>query len=163
MIAAICNSRGIGIDNKLPWNLPEDMKFFKENTIGKNILMGSKTFLSIGRPLPKRVSWVLTRYPDSFVKIPRVNFIKSEDEIPCDILKDVIVIGGEQMYKKFLKKVDTIYLTLVQEDFECDTFFPETPGFNLYEEGDELVSKNGLKYKFITLIRCHYHSESHIL
>lgn len=164
MIATICDSRGIGFCNKIPWDFPEDLDFFKKKTIGKNVLMGSKTFESIGKPLPGRINWVLTRDPSQFrVKIPGTFFIKSENDIQESILKNVIVIGGEQVFKKMLGKVDTIYLTVLEEDFECDAFFPRTLGFDMCKETNTRVSKSGLKYKIMKFKKKSFYTVKNVM
>lgn len=138
IVAAMTNGRVLGKDGELPWGrLPEDMKHFRELTIGKPVIMGRKTFESIGHPLEKRVNIVLTSkkprligntsltmYPvkegllfsSSIQKaLNMASFIKEEE---------VMVIGGASVYEQFLPLADKIYLTLISAEFEGDAFFP---------------------------------------
>ncbi|MCZ4410267.1 dihydrofolate reductase [Cryomorphaceae bacterium 1068] len=131
-IAAIAENRAIGKDNDLIWNLPDDMKFFKDSTLNQVVITGRKNFESIPhkyRPLPNRINIVLTRSEDYDASGALVynsiedalNFCKSEGH------KSVFVIGGGQIYKLALEKnlVDVMYLTRVHESFEADSFYPE--------------------------------------
>ncbi len=122
IIAAIARNRGIGIGGKLPWHISEDLKRFKKLTTGHTVLMGRKTFVSIGRPLPNRRNVVLSR-----TLIPHVETYSSVTAA-LDALADeerVFVIGGGELYSHLLAKADRLYLTIVDRDVEADTFFPE--------------------------------------
>jgi dihydrofolate reductase len=123
LIVAMDTNGGIGKDNQLLWHMPSDLRFFKEKTMGKTVVMGRKTAESIGRALPGRKNVVLTRtgwHQEGF------NVQTSVQEI-LDYYKDeeVVIIGGAEIYKQFLPYVDTLIITHVWEDFEADTFFPE--------------------------------------
>ena len=112
----------IGKDNDLPWGrLPNDLNHFKKITMGHTVVMGRKTFESIGKPLPKRKNIVLSR--TAFTH-EGVEWRSSIDEV-LELPEDVFIIGGTQIYKAFLPYVDKIYHTLVNEQFEGDTYFPE--------------------------------------
>jgi len=124
IIAALTKDRVIGKDNKMPWNLPEDLKNFKKITRGNTVIMGRKTYESIGRPLPKRKNIVLS------------SSMKSDKVLVCDSLesalesaklegKEIFIIGGAQVYEKALFYADRMYLSYVHETFEGDTYFPE--------------------------------------
>ena len=112
----------IGLNNSLPWHLSDDLKRFKEITTGHQIVMGRKTYESIGVPLPNRVNFVLTRNSD--LKIDGVHVISSLNDIP-DSDKKTFIIGGGEIYDQSMSIADEIELTRVHADFDADTFFPE--------------------------------------
>jgi dihydrofolate reductase len=127
----------IGHENKLPWKIPADLKFFKETTMGHPIVMGRKTFESIGKPLPGRENIVLTRdlsyEADGCVvyhEMEEVLHHAEETEV------EVMVTGGAEIFKKFIPYADKLYVTRIHESFEGDTYFPE-----LNWDEYELVSK----------------------
>lgn len=124
-IVAMTSDRIIGRDGTLPWHLPEDLAFFKRTTSGHPIVMGRKTYESIGRPLPKRRNIVLTR--DSNWAVPGVETIHgSADLATLDGLEGtVFVIGGAEVYSAFLDLTDELLVSRVHEDFTGDTRFPE--------------------------------------
>ena len=147
-IVAMDRNRAIGKGGTLPWHFPEDLKFFKETTSGGTILMGRKTFDSIGKPLPKRRNLVLSRSME-----PRegVEIIRSLEELGSLFQPEdqVFVIGGAEVFKMLLPGLDALYVTHVDGDYEGDAFMPpfehcftqksvvkELPGltFCLYEE-----------------------------
>ena len=122
LIAALNLKRVIGNDGKIPWHLPEDLKRFKNITTGHTILMGRKTFESLGRTLPNRRNVVITKS-----EIPNIETYNSI-EIALENLKNeekVFVIGGGEIYSQMLSKADEIYLTIVENNLNGDTFFPE--------------------------------------
>ncbi|GAB4165600.1 MAG: type 3 dihydrofolate reductase [Terrimicrobiaceae bacterium] len=120
-IAAMTSSRVIGKDGQLPWHLPEDLKFFKRTTHGHVVLMGRTTYDSIGRPLPGRDNWVLTRGPS----IPGVFTIRSTAAIPKPPEgKKIYLIGGARAYESLLSRCSEVILTRLRSDFPGDTFFP---------------------------------------
>jgi len=121
-IAAMSRNRAIGKDGKIPWHFSEDLKFFKQTTLGHVILMGRKTYDSLGKPLPGRENWVLTSGPE----IPGVRTIRDLDEVrePVDGRK-LFVIGGATLYEALLPRCEELILTLVDCEVEgADTFFP---------------------------------------
>jgi dihydrofolate reductase len=121
IIAAVALNRGIGKDGKLPWHLSEDLKRFKRLTTGHTVLMGRKTYESIGKPLPHRRNVVLTSR-----LIPGVETHPTLDAA-LEALKNeekIFVIGGGALYAMVLDNADEIYLTLILKDVEADTFFP---------------------------------------
>ena len=122
IIAAVARNRGIGKAGALPWHLPEDLKRFQRLTTGHAVLMGRKTFESIGRPLPKRRNVVVTSR--SIPGIETYPSLSAALEALADQEK-VFVIGGGKVYARLLKKADEIYLTFLNRDVEADTFFPE--------------------------------------
>jgi len=124
LIVAMDEGRMIGRDNALPWHLPEDLKRFKAITMGKPILMGRKTFESIGKPLPGRVNLVLTRSRDW--QRDGVIVVHSLDEARARVgdVAELVVIGGEEVFKLALPLAQRIYLTEVEARIEGDTIFP---------------------------------------
>ena len=139
-IAAMARNRVIGKDNKLPWNLPEDLKFFKDKTKSKVLIMGRKTFDSIiahsGHPLPGRFHIVITRNESYRFEDPMVQVVPNlkialelahmlTDKYEAKFGTEVFVIGGGEIYKQALEIVNRIYLTVIDQDFEGDAKFPE--------------------------------------
>jgi len=122
-IVAMAENRVIGQGGSIPWHLPEDFKFFKATTMGHAILMGRKTYDSIGKPLPGRENIVLSR---TMPETPGVTVIRSLDELkePADG-RDLFVIGGEEIYRLLLPRVQELYVTKVPRTIEGDTRFPE--------------------------------------
>ncbi len=121
IIAALARNRVIGNQGTLPWHIPEDLKRFKRLTTGHAIVMGRKTFISLGRPLPDRRNVVLTSHP-----IPDVECYPSTEAALNALTSQerVFVIGGGQIYAQFLDRADEIFLTLLDRDVEGDTYFP---------------------------------------
>ena len=131
LIVAQGLNRVIGNDNKLPWYLPEDLRYFKEVTMGKPIIMGRKTFESIGKPLPGRLNIVITR--DSNWSAEGVKIVASleeaievgEAQAMIDGVEEAVIIGGAQIYAQSLPLVDRLYLTQVEAEPEGDAHFPK--------------------------------------
>jgi dihydrofolate reductase len=152
LIAAMDRNRVIGHDNDLPWHLPSDLQWFKKNTLGKPILMGRKTFDSIGRPLPGRANIVLTRdttfQADGCVVVHNVDeALKTASDYVSDIDKgEVVVIGGGQLFEMLIDVADRLYLTRIDADFEGDTFFPkiELADWNVLWQEELLKSAGSL-------------------
>lgn len=130
LIWAMARNGVIGRDNKLPWYLPEDLKYFKRVTTGKPIIMGRKTYDSIGRPLPNRTNIVVTR--DASLTLPGVKVVTSLDdaldlaraESVISDVEEVIVMGGAEIYAQALPHADRLYVTLVHAEVEGDAVFP---------------------------------------
>ena len=124
-IAAMSLNRVIGAGNRIPWHLPEDFKWFKQTTTGHVIVMGRKTFESIGKPLPNRTTVVLSR---SGRAIPGVETIRSLEELRPDrpglAGRTIFICGGARLYEQTLPRCSDLYLTLVKREVEGDTFFP---------------------------------------
>lgn len=119
LIAAVSENNVIGNKGALPWHLPRDFAFFKETTVEHTVVMGRKTFESIGRPLPNRKNIILTRQDVSF---DGCTVVHSIDEIPQE--EDVFVIGGAEIYNQFLPLAKRLYITVVHTTLEGDTYFP---------------------------------------
>jgi len=125
LIAAVDRHLGIGRDNTMPWHLPDDFKYFKQQTLGKPIVMGRKTFESIGgRPLPGRTNYVLSRQSD--LQLPEVVVFNEVTPLlqALAAIEEIMVIGGEQIYRQFLPLADRLYLTEVDTEIEADAHFP---------------------------------------
>jgi len=124
-IVAMTPERVIGKDGKLPWHLPDDLKFFKKQTIGHPVVMGRKTFESIGKPLPNRQNFVLTHDPAwHHDGVESIHHPKELNEYPL-IHQQVFVIGGAEIYQFFLPILNDLIITHIPESHEGDTFFPE--------------------------------------
>jgi len=123
-IVALSENNVIGRDNGLPWDLPDDLAFFRSMTAGKPMIMGRKTFEAIGRPLPKRQNIVITR--DSSFGHPGVEVAQTPDQALAlaGTAPEIMVIGGAQIFALFLPMAQRIYLTRVHTQLEGDTFFP---------------------------------------
>lgn len=125
-IAAMSENRVIGHENSIPWHIPEDFKWFKKMTLGKIIIMGRKTFESIGNPLPGRTTWVLSRSQSA---IPGVQTFASLqeilDNIPSDSPHQPMICGGADLYNQTLNLWSDLYLTIVKRSVSGDSFFPE--------------------------------------
>ena len=136
-VVAMANNRVIGKDNKLPWHFSSDLKFFKQLTTGSTVIMGRKTYESIGRPLPNRENFVLSRNLKAGAGKENqsgVHFFSSFEEAIKKIkTENAHIIGGAELYQQTLDKVDGIYLTRIGADYEGDTFYPEIPS-NFQEE-----------------------------
>ncbi|MDD5410812.1 MAG: dihydrofolate reductase [Methylobacter sp.] len=125
LIVAMASNRAIGLNNKMPWHLSADLKKFKKITMGAPILMGRKTYESIGRPLPGRTNIIISRNPEYRQEGCLVfNDIEKALESYRDS-EEVFVIGGSDFYKSMLPVADTLYLTQIHQEFPGDTFFPE--------------------------------------
>lgn len=150
----------IGKDNQLLWHLPADLKFFKSTTMGCPIIMGRKTFESIGRVLPGRKNIIISRNSD--LKIEGAEVYPSFEEMikNCDVEK-AFIIGGAEIYKLSMPYVQEIYRTLVKSTFEADSFFPEIKPneFELvWEEAHQKDEKNNFDYTYQKFIRINQNS-----
>lgn len=141
-IVAMDKNKVIGKNNELPWHLPADLAFFKRVTMGSPIIMGRKTFESIGRPLPGRKNYILTRDPEFKAEgCTVVHSISHVKQIDLEHGEEVFVIGGSEIFKQTIDITDRLYLTYIDEEFEGDTYFSV---FN--EDEWELKSKEkGIK------------------
>ncbi|MEY3018534.1 MAG: hypothetical protein RL336_1669 [Pseudomonadota bacterium] len=130
-IVAMAQNRVIGINNSLPWYLPNDLKYFKAVTMGKPVIMGRKTFESIGKPLPGRPNIVISTNPDySAEGVSVVASVEAARELARNIVainggSEAMVIGGEQIYRLFMGSLDRLYLTEVMAEVHGDAWFPE--------------------------------------
>jgi dihydrofolate reductase len=141
ILAMDCN-RVIGKDGRIPWHLPADQAYFKQLTLGHPVIMGRQTFESIGKPLPERENIIISANKDYQPEGCTVLHSINEARRFCDA-KDVFVIGGSQIYREFLPIADRLYITLIDEVFTGDSYFPE-----IDENQWRLVSKiNGERNK----------------
>ena len=149
-------NRVIGINNTLPWHLPADLKHFKSITMGKAIVMGRKTFESIGRPLPGRTNIIITR--NTGFQAEGCTVVHSiEDALDLSVKQDeIMIIGGASFYEQILPRADRIYLTLIDEKFEGDALFPKYNQSD-WQETEHIKhmpdEKNKYQYSFIVLNR----------
>jgi len=145
----MAQNRVIGINNQLPWYLPEDLKYFKRVTMGKPIIMGRKTHESIGKPLPGRTNIVVTRQPDLQFEgcktVPSLDeaLSLSEQISLIDGSDEVVIIGGAELYTQALPSVDRLYLTDVHAEVEGDAFFPVIDSDEWQEMGREDYQSEG--------------------
>ncbi|RCW52395.1 dihydrofolate reductase [Halanaerobium sp. ST460_2HS_T2] len=142
IIAAMDQNYLIGKNNEIPWNLPEDLKYFKEITMGAPIIMGRKTFESIGFPLPGRRNIILTRNKD--YSADGCEIIHSLEEILTMFLEskeEAFIIGGAEIYNFFLPYSEKLYLTIIEHEFSGDTYFPEID----WRNWDKIKEKKGIK------------------
>lgn len=153
MISAIAKKdRAIGFQNALLWHIPEDFKHFKEITSGHAVIMGENTYKSIGRPLPNRTNIVLSIdehfAPEGCVVVRSIEeALVRAREVETE---EVFIIGGASIYRQFLSYADRLYLTLVEGDFEADTFFPEYTEF-IREISREEQDNGTFRFTFVTL------------
>ena len=159
IVAAIGKNRELGKNNKLLWHIPEDLEHFKKITLNHPIIMGRKTYESIGRPLPNRANIIVTRYSEYVVPgcyiynslEKAIEFAKTLEHPPAG--GEIFIIGGGDIFAQSLPQVQKLYLTIVNDSFDADTFFPE------YEkEFTKVVSKkDGISdeytYTFLELER----------
>ena len=155
LIVACDDHRLIGRDGALPWRLPNDLKHFKALTLGKTVLMGRKTWDSLGRPLPQRNNWVLTRDAAfcadgarAFGTLPQALAAHREGEL--------MVIGGAELYRQTLPLAQRLYLTRVHASVEGDTWFPDFDATQFVETAREdhpADERHAFAYSFVTLER----------
>ncbi len=154
LIVATDRARGIGIENRLPWRLPEDLAHFKRTTTGHAIIMGRKTFESIGRPLPGRRNIVISRNPAW--RHDGVEAVASVDAaIALTPGTQAFVIGGAQIYAETLPRATCLIVTEIDRVFDCDTFFPAIDP-NLWREAARQAyysDHNECAYAFVTYQR----------
>lgn len=154
IIVAMAKNNVIGIQNKLPWHLPEDLKHFKEKTLNQSVIMGRKTFESLPknfRPLPKRQNIILTRQNLNFNNTETAHnlneaFLKSKNKI--------FILGGESIYKLALNKVDCLEITEIDLEIKGDAFFPKID-LNVWElnKNEKHISQNGMHFSFKTYFK----------
>jgi len=155
IIVAKAKNNIIGKENKLVWHLPEDLKHFKNLTTGHTIIMGRKTFESIGRVLPNRKHIIFSQNPDFKVKDENVQVVHSLLEIQelIEGKEETFVIGGAMIYNFLMPYVTKMYVTEIEEEFEGDTFFPKI-NTDIWKETSRVKGmkdeKNNLDYEFVT-------------
>lgn len=153
ILVAHDQQRVIGVNNQLPWHLPSDLKHVKSLTTGNTLVMGRATFESIGKPLPNRRNVVLTR--NKSFKPEGVDVIHSFGEI-YDLPGHVFIFGGQSLFEEMIDKVDDMYITVIEDKYNGDTFFPPYT-FKDWEVASSnkgvLDEKNTIPHTFLHLIR----------
>jgi dihydrofolate reductase len=151
IVVAFDDNGIIGDKGRLPWNIPEDLRKFKEITLGKVVIMGRKTYESIGKPLPGRVNIVLTKkknYAPQGVLV--CGDFKESIKKAAEYKKEIFVIGGAEIYKQALKVCEKLYVSHIYGEYKGDTYFPEL-------NWDDWVAGSKEKYEnweFVQYIRC---------
>ena len=156
LISAMGRNRVIGINNMLPWRLPADLKHFKQITMGKPVLMGRKTYESIGKPLPGRTNIIISS--DHDYQVPGCIVAHSIDDALTAAAshEEVMVIGGAALYQQLLPRADRLYLTLIDEDFSGDAYFPayNTAAWREVERQDFSANEtNPYRHSFVIMER----------
>lgn len=166
-IVAVSKNDVIGVQNGLPWDIPEDMQFFKDTTKGHIMIMGRKTFESVGHPLPNRLSIIITRQKD--YQVPPVKPTKPDNPTPTQLLvatdlrsaiemakpytkqygQEIFIIGGGEIFKDSMNIVDTIYLTRIHKDFEGDVLYPKVD-MDFFKEVDRKDRTEPVPFSFLT-------------
>lgn len=155
LIVAMDRNRLIGRNGELPWRLPNDLKHFKRSTLGKTVLMGRKTWDSLGRPLPERENWVLTRDRGFAAEGARV-FHDLDAALAAHGDGELMVIGGAELYRQVLPKATRLYLTEVDAAVEGDAWFPQfdrQQWRTVHEESHQPDERHAWPYRFLTLER----------
>ena len=153
IIVAMAQNRTIGINNTLPWHCPEDLKHFKSLTMGHHMIMGRKTFDSIGKPLPGRTTVVVTRNPGLNIDGCIVKHSLQEAIEACAGDKEIFIVGGAELYAQALPLANTLYLTEIQQDITGDAHFPAFDRQIWKEvacESRQQDTPQPLKYNFVT-------------
>lgn len=151
LIAAIGKNNEIGYKNQLLWNIPEDMKHFKNYTLGKVVIMGRKTFESIGKPLPGRKNIVITTKDIGNVAIKASSV---EEAVSIDYCyPELVVIGGESVYKQSMQYATKLIITHVDAEFTADTYFPEINLQNWIINSTINGKDDNYKYRFVEYIK----------
>ncbi|MCT6926239.1 dihydrofolate reductase [Metasolibacillus sp.] len=148
LIVAHDKNRVIGYKNEMPWHLPGDLKYFKEMTMGKPVIMGRKTFESIGKALPGRRNIVITR--NAAYVADNIEVVGSLEEALALVQDEpeIMVIGGEQIFKLALALADRLYITEIDYAFEGDTYFPAYEGWQLVSEREPVQAKEGYFFTY---------------
>lgn len=156
LIAAMTDQGIIGRNNQLPWHLPADLKHLKQLSLGKTIVMGRKTFESIGKPLPQRTHIIISRNAD--FQVPGCQVVDSISAAikAAEACEELMIFGGEKIFEAFLPLADTLYLTLIHANLTGDTYFPSWDRAQWQEisRTDHAAdAQNPYDYSFVTLAR----------
>jgi dihydrofolate reductase len=156
IIVAISDNNAIGRNNELLWHISEDLRFFRRTTVGSPVIMGRKTFESIGRALPSRVNIVISRGFNTAEEVAVAGSLEEAFKVAEETnLEKCFVIGGGQIYKALLPYCRMCYLTQVYAQPECDTFFPDLdklPQWKLYHS-EPILNDDGTDYRFVEYIQ----------
>ncbi len=148
IVVAMGEKSEIGFENQLLWHLPKDLKHFKEITSGHPVIMGRKTYESIGKPLPNRTNIVVSRKTDWFEEgILIVGSIKEAIKFAKKIDEEIFIIGGGKIYEQTMDIVDKLEITLVKADLEADTFFPKIDS-KIWKKTDEICHEKDEKNQY---------------
>lgn len=144
-------NRVIGANNDLPWHIPEDLAYFKKMTMGKAMVMGRKTYESIGKPLPGRLNIVVTRNKDfSAEGVVVVHDLHEAIEQAKEYHDEVMIIGGSEIFRLTLGMADRLYITFIQQAFSGNTYFPAySDDWKLISTSEEKKSKEGTPFSFL--------------
>ncbi len=157
LIVAHDLNRVIGVNNKMPWHIPTELAYFKEKTMGKAIVMGRKTYESIGRALPGRLNIVISRktsYEQEGVTV--VHTIEDAINLAEKYHEEVMIIGGEQIFKDVLPLADRLYVTIIRQHYNGDTFFPSYENeWKVISTSSEMTTDKGIGYAYLILERKH--------
>jgi dihydrofolate reductase len=155
IIAAVAENKALGKNNKLLWHIPEDLKRFKEITMGHPIIMGRKTFESIGSALPGRTNIIITRNRDYQAEncLVRSSFNRAVALAKSKDGQEIFIGGGESVYKQAINRADKLYLTLVKGNFKADVYFPKYSQFQCLVYESEWLASGKYAYKFIELTK----------
>lgn len=148
-------NRVIGHNNQMPWHIPEELAYFKKISMGKAMIMGRKTFESIGRPLPGRLSIVVTRNTDYNAEgIVVAHELSEAIQKAKDYSEEVVVIGGAEIFRLAMEKAERLYVTSIENEFEGDTYFPDYgDAWILKSASEKQRSKDGIHYTFLIFER----------
>jgi dihydrofolate reductase len=154
LIVAMSSNRVIGAAGRLPWHLPADLQRFKQLTMGQTLLMGRKTFESIGRPLPGRQTIVVSHNPEFHADGCQI-VTTLQSGITAVRSNELFICGGGEIYRQTLPLVEIIYLTEVLREFSGDSFFPEIPARQFQSSHSEEMLDGGERCRFSILHRCY--------
>jgi dihydrofolate reductase len=153
LIVAMARNRTIGVNNTLPWRCPDDLKHFKTLTMGHHMIMGRKTFDSIGKPLPGRTTVVVTRNTDLEIAGCVIAHSLNEAIAACAGDEEIFIVGGAELYRQAVSVADTLYFTEIQQDVDGDAHFPEFDYSAWREISRDVRSQETpqpLEYHFVT-------------
>jgi len=156
IIVAMAQNRTIGVNNTLPWRCPEDLRHFKALTMGHHMIMGRKTFESIGRPLPGRTTVVVTRDRELNIEGCLVAHSLPDALAACSNDSQIFIVGGAEIYAQAMPLVDTLYITEIQQDVTGDAHFPHFDKSAWLEAAREIrhqETPQALEYHFVTYRR----------
>lgn len=144
IITAFDSNQLIGQNNSLPWNIPEDLAYFKRITLNHSIIMGRKTFESIGKPLPNRLNFVIS----SQLSLDGVIVLHHPDEVFKLDIEDAFIIGGAKLYQYFLPHCQKLYITHIEKTFSGDTYFPKINWDEWHVVSETPFQSNGISGRF---------------
>ncbi|MCX8649217.1 type 3 dihydrofolate reductase [Gilliamella sp. B2776] len=161
VIVAMAHHRVIGQNNQMPWHLPADLAWFKKNTLHKPVIMGRKTFESIGRPLPNRHNIIVSRQAVSDLNAnPNISWVQSIEAalslVQAQHVEEAFVIGGGNIYQQVLPLINRLYLTHIDADLQGDTYFPDYLPEQwqvIYQQDHQADEQNSYPYQFEILER----------